>query len=242
MCICWSHDPESRPTAEQICQIATSHQFCHLADAVSLNSSVGILNGCSVIISDRNEDDEDIGNTLVKLDILLIFNIFVLLYMFSSPDLKGSTKDAMWSQWLMSSSFNFYISISIFDTNGPIESKLSKNAHLVVLCKNVYFFLHRKSKVQKQEPPMCQKEHFFVCGAFIFQPILMIFFFKFLIWFSLYYNMPTDFIWILLFSRYKGSQNEVNIKILSYYFKSDLIELISLDSFWNLTNIFWFLR
>ena len=77
MCICWSHDPESRPTAEQICLIATSHQFCHLADAVSLNSSVGILNGCSVIISDRNGDDEDIGNTLDKLDILFIFKVTV---------------------------------------------------------------------------------------------------------------------------------------------------------------------
>ena len=67
MCICWSHDPESRPTAKQICQIATSHQFCHLADAVSLNSSVGILNGCSVIISDRNGDDEDIDESTTPL-------------------------------------------------------------------------------------------------------------------------------------------------------------------------------
>ena len=123
MCICWSHDPESRPTAEQICQIATSHQFCHLADAVSLNSSVGILNGCSVVISDRNGDDEDIGNTLVKHDILFI-NIFVLLYIFISPDWKSLTKDTMWWQWLMSSSFNFYIQSSSLTPLGQLKVNL----------------------------------------------------------------------------------------------------------------------
>ncbi|XP_063446430.1 leucine-rich repeat serine/threonine-protein kinase 1-like isoform X1 [Mytilus trossulus] len=58
MCVSWSHDPENRPTAEQICQISASHQFCHLADAVSLNSSVGILNGCSVVVSDTVEEDD----------------------------------------------------------------------------------------------------------------------------------------------------------------------------------------
>lgn len=62
MCVSWSHDPENRPTAEQICQISASHQFCHLADAVSLNSSVGILNGCSVVVSDTVEE-EDIGKS-----------------------------------------------------------------------------------------------------------------------------------------------------------------------------------
>ncbi|CAG2250388.1 unnamed protein product [Mytilus edulis] len=63
MCVSWSHDPENRPTAEQICQISASHQFCHLADAVSLNSSVGILNGCSVVVSDTVEE-EDIDDTV----------------------------------------------------------------------------------------------------------------------------------------------------------------------------------
>ena len=111
-------------------------------------------------------------------------------------------------------------SIFIFDTTGPIESKLSKNIHLVVLFKSLYFSSIGNLKCRNNRPPRCQKR------AFIFQPILMIFFFKFLIWFSLC-NIPIYLVWIWLFSRYKGSQNEVNIKILSYYFKSDLIELIS---------------
>lgn len=61
MCVCWSHDPEHRPSAGQIYDIVKSYQFCHLADAVSLQTSVGILNGCSVVVSESTQPEEEIG-------------------------------------------------------------------------------------------------------------------------------------------------------------------------------------
>jgi len=58
----------------------------------------------------------------------------------------------------------------------------------------------------------------YVCGVFIFQPILVGFFFSmFLIKLSLY-SMVKDFLWLLLFLRYKGGYNETNLLNLEFLF------------------------
>ncbi|OWF47807.1 Leucine-rich repeat serine/threonine-protein kinase 1 [Mizuhopecten yessoensis] len=57
MCMCWSHYPAERPSAARIRQVAGCPQFTHLADAVSMDSDIGVLAGCSVAVGPHNEED-----------------------------------------------------------------------------------------------------------------------------------------------------------------------------------------
>ncbi|XP_061197490.1 leucine-rich repeat serine/threonine-protein kinase 1-like [Saccostrea echinata] len=59
MSVSWSHDPTERPSAEQIKQIVQCPQFCHLADAISMDTSVNILSGCCVTVEREAQNDED---------------------------------------------------------------------------------------------------------------------------------------------------------------------------------------
>ena len=88
---------------------------------------------------------------------------------------------------------------------------------------------------------------FFVCEAFIFQPILRTFFFMIVIKLSLC-NMPADFNKPFPFSRYKGITMH-NLKICKSDYDSvlsplnslwDLVVFFPLDSLWNFlpTGIF----
>ena len=38
MTLCWAHDPADRPSAEEICAIASSPEFAHLAEATPLDA------------------------------------------------------------------------------------------------------------------------------------------------------------------------------------------------------------
>jgi len=57
---------------------------------------------------------------------------------------------------------------------------------------------------------------FFVCGQFIFHPILMFFFY-------ITNQILTDLPWLLPFSKYKVKMGPTS-KILNFYFMSDLNE------------------
>ncbi|XP_059175790.1 leucine-rich repeat serine/threonine-protein kinase 1-like isoform X2 [Physella acuta] len=46
--LCWSQDPEDRPTMEAILGIARSPQFCHMHDVVSLGMDMSVYSGCVV--------------------------------------------------------------------------------------------------------------------------------------------------------------------------------------------------
>lgn len=60
MSVSWSHDPAERPSAERIKQVVQCPQFCHLIDAVSMDTSVNILSACCVSVEkDLNTDDDD---------------------------------------------------------------------------------------------------------------------------------------------------------------------------------------
>lgn len=74
---------------------------------------------------------------------------------------------------------------------------------------------------------------FFVCRTFIFQTILMISFFIFFTKFS-WYKMPTNFVWLLPFSKYKGvemgstSKNKPNFDRVFF--------LPSSNGFWDIMS------
>ncbi|XP_033739221.1 leucine-rich repeat serine/threonine-protein kinase 1-like isoform X2 [Pecten maximus] len=57
MCMCWSHFPGERPSAARIRQVAGCPQFTHLMDAVSMDTDMGVLAGCSVAVGPYNEED-----------------------------------------------------------------------------------------------------------------------------------------------------------------------------------------
>lgn len=48
MALCWSQDPDQRPTMEGVVGIAKSPQFCHLQDVVSLGPDVAIYSACCI--------------------------------------------------------------------------------------------------------------------------------------------------------------------------------------------------
>ena len=48
MSVCWEQDPLFRPTAAQIRMVASCPQFCHLADAVSMETQAVVLSACSI--------------------------------------------------------------------------------------------------------------------------------------------------------------------------------------------------
>ncbi|KAL4240953.1 hypothetical protein ACF0H5_001736 [Mactra antiquata] len=56
MSICWDHFPENRPTANQIRWIASSPQFCHLSDAVTMETESTVLSACSVFVDVQDID------------------------------------------------------------------------------------------------------------------------------------------------------------------------------------------
>lgn len=64
MAVSWSHDPAERPSAERIKQIVQCPQFCHLADAISMDTSINILSACCVSIEKEvdSEEEEVFGN------------------------------------------------------------------------------------------------------------------------------------------------------------------------------------
>lgn len=50
MTVCWEHEPQNRPTAAQIRTIATTPQFCHLSDAVTMETKSTVLSATSVFV------------------------------------------------------------------------------------------------------------------------------------------------------------------------------------------------
>ena len=50
MTVCWAQDPENRPSAAQVRMIASSPQFCHLSDAVCLETPSDVLSATSVFV------------------------------------------------------------------------------------------------------------------------------------------------------------------------------------------------
>lgn len=94
---------------------------------------------------------------------------------------------------------------------GPIMLWVCRRSSVEVLVfmQSRFFYLTDPSDIltqlRSQEIPMCKKLRFlFVCEPFIFQSILVIFcFFMFFIIFS-FCSMPTDFVWLLMFSRDRG--------------------------------------
>ncbi|XP_069125581.1 leucine-rich repeat serine/threonine-protein kinase 1-like [Argopecten irradians] len=57
MCMCWSHFPAERPSAARIRQVAGCPQFTHLMDAISMDTDMGVLAGCSVAVGPYNEEE-----------------------------------------------------------------------------------------------------------------------------------------------------------------------------------------
>ena len=99
-----------------------------------------------------------------------------------------------------------------------------------ILTRLRYPFSNKKSQCAK-----IAFSGFFVCVAFIFQSIFVIFcFFMFFINFS-FCSMPTDFIWLLKFSRDRGAWS----KFFNFYLKSDFSIFFLLDSVWNFLPVFF---
>jgi len=67
MCLCWSQDPSERPSAVDIRRAAGCAQFCHLADAVSLDITTGILTACSVSIGYGADTESEFGKISTSL-------------------------------------------------------------------------------------------------------------------------------------------------------------------------------
>ncbi|CAL1529200.1 unnamed protein product [Lymnaea stagnalis] len=61
MSMCWSHDPDDRPTMEGILGIAKSPQFCHLQDVVTLGPDVSVYAACLVSQMDRMPGESRTG-------------------------------------------------------------------------------------------------------------------------------------------------------------------------------------
>uniref|UniRef100_K1R5J3 non-specific serine/threonine protein kinase n=1 Tax=Magallana gigas TaxID=29159 RepID=K1R5J3_MAGGI len=59
MSISWSHDPAERPSAERIKQMVQCPQFCHLIDAISMDTSVNILSACCVSVEKEMDNEND---------------------------------------------------------------------------------------------------------------------------------------------------------------------------------------
>ncbi|KAH9518581.1 hypothetical protein Btru_005705, partial [Bulinus truncatus] len=56
MALCWSQDPENRPTMEGIVGIAKAREFCHLQDVVSLGPDISIYSACCITPKNTNLD------------------------------------------------------------------------------------------------------------------------------------------------------------------------------------------
>ena len=52
MTICWAQEPCDRPSAAQVRMIASSPQFCHLSDAVTLDTKSTVLSACTVYVEE----------------------------------------------------------------------------------------------------------------------------------------------------------------------------------------------
>lgn len=82
MSISWSHDPAERPSAERIKQMVQCPQFCHLIDAISMDTSVNILSACCVSVEKEmdNENDDVFGNCFIELynHLIMSFNEVII--------------------------------------------------------------------------------------------------------------------------------------------------------------------
>ncbi|XP_052762538.1 leucine-rich repeat serine/threonine-protein kinase 1-like [Mya arenaria] len=59
MTICWDHNPQNRPSATQVRQVAMTPQFCHLSDAVSMETMTTVLSACSVFVDNSSVQSLD---------------------------------------------------------------------------------------------------------------------------------------------------------------------------------------
>jgi len=50
MTTCWEHEPENRPSVAQVRTIASTPQFCHLRDAVTMETESTVLSATSVFV------------------------------------------------------------------------------------------------------------------------------------------------------------------------------------------------
>lgn len=82
MSISWSHDPAERPSAERIKQMVQCPQFCHLIDAISMDTSVNILSACCVSVEKEmdNDNDDVFGNCFIELysHLIMSFNEVII--------------------------------------------------------------------------------------------------------------------------------------------------------------------
>ncbi|XP_060572575.1 leucine-rich repeat serine/threonine-protein kinase 1-like [Ruditapes philippinarum] len=77
MSICWDQDPHNRPSAAHIRMIASSPQFCHLSDAITMETKSDVLSACSVFVENMG-----FSETSVHSKSLIIIN-GILLYLIS---------------------------------------------------------------------------------------------------------------------------------------------------------------
>ena len=109
-----------------------------------------------------------------------------------------------WRPLLSVSFVNIYILIFFSETTGPIGTKLGRNVlwKSGISSKKCMFFVNQRYMKETRGPNVSKGMlSVFVCGAFIFQPILMDIFVMFLIKLSLY-SMLIDLLWLLPFPRY----------------------------------------
>ena len=54
---CWQQDPEMRPTAAQVVEVAKSEQFCRLVDGVLIDNNARVLCSCQreIVVSVREK-------------------------------------------------------------------------------------------------------------------------------------------------------------------------------------------
>ncbi|KAL5018104.1 hypothetical protein ScPMuIL_003826 [Solemya velum] len=84
MAICWSQLPDERPSAETIQNIASCQEFCHLVDAISLETCVTIPAACSTYsTSDSSDLDEENGSSQVWLSTTTGITSSLEVYMFN---------------------------------------------------------------------------------------------------------------------------------------------------------------
>ncbi|KAK3091447.1 hypothetical protein FSP39_019911 [Pinctada imbricata] len=115
MCVCWSHDPSQRPSADNILQITRSPQFCHLADVISMETSVGILTGCAVPISGSDLD--------------------------SSYESDKEDKQLVSTEvWLSTSSSNQKSRIEIYSFDKDLQCTMNKSILNVSLLANAHYY------------------------------------------------------------------------------------------------------
>ncbi len=65
MIMCWSHDQTERPSAREICEIATSPAFSHLRDVTSLHGQVDVISAASspVVLETDSDTGEVFGES-----------------------------------------------------------------------------------------------------------------------------------------------------------------------------------